>query len=127
MRTVIYSQDFEPITVVDLPVMPEQIFRYMGGRVRLMAIPPLSEYERYTECDVSEISYRVVTLTMESLRWKGGSFKWVFIADCDETALLLEPDFLPGQRRAVQDGERAKKKLAELFLAALRRGLGDAE
>lgn len=127
MRTVIYSQDFEPITVVDLPVMPEQILRYMGGRVRLAALEPLPWSTKPFASDVVEITYKVVTLTMESLRWKDGSVKWIFVADCDETALLLKPDFLPGQRRAVQDGERAKQKLAELFMAALRRGLGDFE
>lgn len=124
MRTVIYSADFEPITVVDLPCMPEQIARLLGGRIAIPVPERLGLAEFNARAEAMFTRYRTVVLTMEQMRWRDGSKKWIFVADCDESALLLRPSWLPGQQGAINEYERDRKELASLLLQALLRGLG---
>jgi hypothetical protein len=124
MRTVIYSKDFEPITVVDLPWMPERILQCLGGRIRLAALDP-PRYSRDAGQPPLEATCRTVMLSMERLYWKDGIAKWIFIADCDETALLLEPSWLPGQQRTINEYERMRRDFGALVLDMLRRHLGE--
>lgn len=126
MKTVVYSADFEPITVVDLPCMPEQIARLMGGQIVLPVYEPL-DLSTFMEAPQLTAKFRTVVLTMEQMRWRDGSRKWIFVANCDENALLMRPAWLPGQQGAINEYEKDRKLLGQLMLEALRRGLGGAD
>ena len=128
MRAVVYSADFEPITVVDLPCTSEQIARLLGGRITL-AVHERQDIRKFMSVphEMVTMTYRTVTLTMESMRWRDGSRKWIFVADCDENALLMRSAWLPGQQGAINDYEKDRKLLAELMLQSLLRGLGGGE
>ena len=90
MNVIIYTTDFEPITVVDLPKSVLDKVERQGG-VKLALGPPEDEEGR-------SIDPPICTLVMCKLKWFNGEEKVVLVTKDEETALLLKPDWLPGQR-----------------------------
>ena len=115
MQAVLYTNDFEPITVLDIPKwMWDRLMR--GETIHIPVMRPFvfrsGGYVPPIDCDDSI----AVHITGELLHRKGKRSLMLFTEN-DEHALLLRSDFLPGQRGELQIRERGA--FARGFLDAL--------
>lgn len=90
MNVVIYTTDFEPITVVDLPRTALDKLEQTGG-LRLALGPDKDE-------GGNTIIPPMCTIIMCKVRWFNGEEKPILVTKDETNALLLKPDWLPGQR-----------------------------
>jgi hypothetical protein len=90
VNVVIYTTDFEPITVIDLPKQVLDKIEQTGG-VRLALGSETDEEGKI-------IIPTCCTLVMYKIRWPNGEEKPILVTKDEELALLLKPDWLPGQR-----------------------------
>lgn len=115
MRVVLYADDMEPITVIDLP---EFATRYLNehGMVRIAVQMPVI----VTPQAASQMlpSLPIVTIMSERFIRRGQEHMMLFTND-EESALLLKCAFLPGQQAGLQ--ERERKAFASGFLEAIYR------
>lgn len=127
MNVVIYTRDMEPITVIDLPMWALEFGERMAYvRVALdtevLLAPPAPSSPSTID------TLRVVTLEFVPIRLSrvhhDPARRWLIVTDDDELALALRPSWLPGQRRKVNEYERANRELATLLLNTLARGMG---
>jgi hypothetical protein len=123
MRVVIFDEEtLEPVTVVNLPGMTDQCLeekRYW--RVALPIAGPhrdsgdepadIGKAIRYVDLEFERFSR--VTLTF------GEQLSWLCLTRATELAMLLTPDWLPGQRAAIQALQQDNDRLAELMATAL--------
>jgi hypothetical protein len=118
MNVVLYTQDFEPITVLELPQwLLEQLERQ--GQVRVAVLRPL---QVGTQVAVGSVEGpEVVTIYCERLQWKDGTIKPILITHDEELALTLRPEWLPGQRQRVQSYEKAIRSLTDSLVKAMRK------
>lgn len=115
VRAVLYADDLEPITVLELPAfVRDHLERH--GVVRLPVMEPVS-YVGAPGLPRND-SMRVVEVWAERFARKGQSHLMLFTRN-DENALLLRAAFLPGQRREMND-QRAQA-FAKGFMDALMR------
>lgn len=116
MNVVLYTQEFEPITVLDLPLwLLDQLEREGAARVAVMMPAMVAE---------EQIDYQgppTVTIYCERLRWRDGTVKPILITPDETLAMLLRPEWLPGQRKAVNDYKKAIKTLTEGLIKAMRK------
>lgn len=103
MRAVLYTHDMIPITVMDVP---REYWEYLlrHGSIRLAVMPPML-LRAYGQEDLDprvpcKINY--VVITVERLVKDGQTHVMLFTQD-EESALLLEATFLPGQQRQLRD------------------------
>jgi hypothetical protein len=121
MNVVLYTNDFEPITVLDLPMwLLEQMEKV--GYVRVAVQEPLTSILEKSPEALSEICMpKVVTIRCEKLRWRDGSTKPILITPDEELALMLKPEWLPGQRQAVQSMQHTIRFLTEQLVKVMRK------
>jgi hypothetical protein len=118
MNVVLYTNDFEPITVLDLPVWLLDRLEEQGSvRVAVRKPPRTVLQNEPVDFEPPE----VVTIYCERLRWKDGSVKPVLVTDDDTLALTLRPEWLPGQLNAVQSYRKAIRHLTENLVRAMRK------
>jgi len=114
VNIVLYTNDFEPITILDLPIWLLEALETRGS-VRVAAIDT-------TRPDSSaEPEFAVVTIHLEKLPWRDGTKKYVLVTADEELALALKPDWLPGQRQVIQGYEMAIRDLTDRLVKALRK------
>ncbi|MDE8652950.1 hypothetical protein [Novosphingobium album (ex Liu et al. 2023)] len=123
MRVVIYDEEsLEPITVVNLPGMTERCLeerRYWQIAVtkptpRPDGVPEgrhFIDQVRYVDLEFEKISR--VTLTY------GEQVTWLCLTRATELAMLLTPDWLPGQRPAIERLQEEKELLTSLMVDTL--------
>lgn len=98
MRTVLYTDDMEPITVLDLkPWAMEYLVEH--GNVRLPVMRPISTMWHAEHFD-GTTPIMQVTIYAERFVRNGKKHMMLFTSD-EETALLLRAAFLPGQQNEV--------------------------
>jgi hypothetical protein len=123
MNVVLYTKDFEPITVLDLPTwLLDQLEKV--GAIRVAVQDPVKVDIRKDEAWSEPWmipQLKVVTIYCERLRWKDGTTKPVLITADEELALTLKPEWLPGQRQRVQSYEKAIRTLTETLVKAMRK------
>jgi len=121
MRVVLYSDDFEPITVIDLPLwLLEQLERQ--GQVRVAVLRPPQVAMNTGNIPVGSVEGPdVVTIYCEKLRWKDGTTKPILVTHDEELALALRPAWIPGQTQAVQGYHAALRHLTEQLIKAMRK------
>lgn len=121
MNVVLYTQDFEPITVLDLPLwLLDQLERV--GAVRVAVVRPLSMHSvREPDSLVMHPYNDVVTIYCEKLRWRDGRTKPVLVTPDETLALLLKPEWLPGQRQAINAYKQTIRSLTDQLVKALRK------
>jgi hypothetical protein len=90
VNVVVYTTDFEPITVIDLPRQVLDKIEQNGG-IRLALGPDKDESGK-------SITPTICTVIMCKVRWFNGEEKPILVTKDEESALLLKPDWLPGQR-----------------------------
>jgi hypothetical protein len=119
MNVVIYTEDFEPITVIDLPVwLLEQMERVGAVRVAVLQPPKITaETESMSDYEPPQ----TVTIYCERLRWKDGTTKPVLITYDEELAMSLRPEWLPGQRQAVNSYKQVIRGLTDQLVKAMRK------
>jgi len=118
MNVVLYTQDFEPITVLDLPLwLLEQMERQ--GAVRVAVQQPLKVTAPEGPIDFEPPP--IVTIYCERLRWKDGTVKPVLITNDDELALALRPAWLPGQNASIQSYKAVIRGLTDQLVKAMRK------
>lgn len=115
MRAVLYADDMEPITVVDLPARAEQYLRERGA-VRLAVMLPLRLSVVAALQPPAMEDLRTVEIFAERFVRHGREHRMLFTRD-EESALLLKCAFLPGQQVGLQERERVA--FARGFLDAL--------
>ena len=119
MNVVLYTQDFEPITVLDLPTwLLEQMERQ--GAVRVAVMRPVMKMTESVPVGSVE-GPDVVTIYCERLRWKDGTVKPVLVTDDEELALTLRPEWLPGQRQAIHSYKAVIRGLTDQLVRAMRK------
>lgn len=118
MNVVLYTEDFEPITVLDLPTwLLEQMERVGHARVAVMRPPSWTT----NEVPVPELALETVTIYCERLRWKDGTVKPVLVTSDETLAMLLRPEWLPGQRQAINGYKEAIRTLTDNLIKAMRK------
>lgn len=118
MNVVLYTSDFEPITVLDLPLwLLDRLERH--GAVRIAAVKPPS-WEDLTKPPTHEPP-ETVTIMCEKLRWRDGSLKPILVTPDETLALTLRPEWLPGQQQAVQSYKAAIRELTQQLVKAMRK------
>lgn len=100
MRTVLYSTDYEPITIIDLPLWLLEKLERDGG-AKLAVQKPITLEQLVEPPDLDEVPYDTLTLYCDKLRWRDGNLKTIVITPDEELALSLRPEWLPGQQQAV--------------------------
>jgi hypothetical protein len=90
VNVVIYTTDFEPITVVDLPKTVLDRIEQNGG-IRL-ALGPEKDDEG------NPANPPICTVVMCKIHWFNNEEKPILVTKDEENALLLKPEWLPGQR-----------------------------
>lgn len=118
MNVVLYTQDMEPITILELPLwLLEQLERF--GAVRIAVQPPIN-----LSAEPSNLIYehpKTVTIFCERLRWRDGTTKTILITPNDELALTLKPSWLPGQTGTIQGYQRNLRYLTDQLIKAMRK------
>ena len=115
VRAVLYTHDFEPITVIELPpVVRDYLARFGMAQLEVLSMPPI-EFNHPLEA--VRCSVKTVRLIAEPVRRGSHGHLMLFTAD-EENALLLKSAFLPGQRHEVLS-ERADA-FAQGFMKAIR-------
>lgn len=109
MRTVIYDpEDFEPLTVIDIPQhFVNEISEGKRGDMLRFAIPEEPQFvpQAYPP---SVSSMKVAEVRFERLLYRG-KVQWLVFAMNPEICLLLKSEFLAGQQREVQRREKASR------------------
>ena len=123
MRVVIHDEEtLEPITVVTLPGLTEKnLERKRHWRVsvhdganepREMPVErAYSDRLRFVDLTFEKVSR--VTLTY------GEQVTWRCLTRATDLAMLLTPDWLPGQRPAIDMLQRENERLASLMIGSL--------
>jgi hypothetical protein len=109
MRTVLYTTDFEPITVLDLPVWLLERMEQEGG-ARVAVMPKLTPELLQSDEPISEPKLETLC---EKLRWRDGTLKTILVTPSEELALSLRPEWLPGQQQAINWYKRTITGLIE--------------
>jgi hypothetical protein len=118
MNVVIYTRDFEPITVIDLPVwLLEQMEQQ--GSVRVAVLQPVRTTTGNDSLDFQMPP--IVTIYCEKLRWKDGTTKPILITYDEELALTLRPEWLPGQQGAVNNYKQHIRNLTNSLIRVMRK------
>lgn len=117
MNVVIYTGDFEPITVLDLPVWLLDVLEQVGVARVAVAEPPKVTT---AEDPVNSYGPKIVTIYCERLRWKDGTTKPILVTPDEELALLLRPEWLPGQRQAINHYKETIRGFQDLLIKHMR-------
>lgn len=119
MDVVLYTEDLEPITIIDLPLWGLECAIKYGHFV----IPVPSCVEKYDITPaVCMEQHKTVTVWVERFERKSRRSYFVFTKD-EENALQLKAAFLPGQHKGVQ--EEYHRGFARGFITAIEKLLGE--
>jgi hypothetical protein len=121
MNVVLYTQDFEAITVLDLPQWLLERLEQQGS-VRVAVMRPVQISQLNTSIPVGSVEGpQAVTIYCEKLRWRDGTTKPILVTYDEELALTLKPCWLPGQQAAVQSYRYAIRHLTDQLVRVMRK------
>lgn len=120
MNIVLYTHDFEPITVVDLPMwLLEALER--DGAIKVAVKRPITP-DFIAKVAVGSVEGpETVTIEAKRLRWHDGSVKPIYVTKDEVLALTLKPEWLPGQVLQVQNFQSAISWLGKELKHQLRK------
>lgn len=120
MNIVLYTHDFEPITVVDLPMwLLEALER--DGAIKVAVKRPITP-DFVAKVAVGSVEGpETVTIEAKRLRWHDGSIKPIYVTKDEVLALTLRPEWLPGQVLQVQNFQSAISWLGKELKHQLRK------
>lgn len=106
MRAVLYTQDMEPITIIDLPY---EVHNFEFDVYRVPYFRPL-EPIAYQDNSSIKIEYEPllnVYIHIEKMHRNGKIYPFFFVeTQSEELALLLKPEYLPGQLNDMRRKQR---------------------
>ncbi|CAB5218707.1 hypothetical protein UFOVP218_74 [uncultured Caudovirales phage] len=112
MNVVLYTTDFEPITILELPKWLLDQLEQMGA-IRVMIQPT---QEMLLENPDLMLHPQTVSIFCERLKWHDGSTKTILVTPDEEIALVLRPTWLPGQTASVQGYKAVIRNLTEQLI-----------
>lgn len=118
MKAVLYTHDMIPITIIHVPHEWED-FLWKNRNFRLCVFEPFKHREFDPDSSPARCTFRTVTITAEMFIRNGERHLMLFTRD-EESALILQSEFLPGQMRELQD--REAKAFSRGFFEAIRLG-----
>jgi len=102
MNIILYTYDFEPITVINLPPwLLETIEREGSAKVAIKRPITADFIEKVAVGSVERPE--TVTIELKKLRWHDGHLKSIYVTKDEVLALILKPEWLPGQRLQIQN------------------------
>jgi hypothetical protein len=114
MQVVLYTTEFEPITILDLPVwLLDQMEKNGGARIAVTLPPGMIDGDTI---DLTNYQPEIVTIFCEKLRWRDDTLKTILVTPNEELALSLRPDWLPGQRQAINHYKHVIRQLHEQLI-----------
>ena len=121
MNVVLYTTEMEPITILDLPVwLLKQLDEQ--GAVKIAVLRPVEWTEADSQQPIDKIGgIDTVTVYCEKLRWRDNTTKLILVTPDEELALILRPEWLPGQRASIQGYQKAIQHLTEQLIKAMRK------
>lgn len=121
MRVVVYDEEsLEPITVVNLPGLTERCLEERQlWRISLhRPVPEAAVAERKFSDSIHYVDLEFEKISRVTLR-HGEQVTWLCLTRATELAMLLAPDWLPGQRPAIEQLQQENERLASLMIDSL--------
>ena len=102
MNVILYTEDFEPIIPIDLPLWLLERLEQEGA-VRVAVNKPIGfKGEKIPVGMIGNEDMPTVRIRYEKMRWHDGTLKTILVTPDEELALTLTPEWLPGQRAPIQ-------------------------
>ena len=121
MIVILYTEDFEPIIPIDLPLWLLERLEMEGG-VRVAVNKPKGfKGEKIPVGTVGNEDTPTVRIRYEKMRWHDGTLKTILVTPDEELALTLSPEWLPGQRAPIHMYMGAMRKMHEELIKQIRK------
>ena len=120
MIVVLYTEDFEPIIPIDLPLWLLERLE-IEGQVRVAVNRPTQFVDQKIPVGNIEPNIPTVRIRCERLRWRDDTLKTILVTPDEELALSLNPEWLPGQRAPIQQYMSAMRKMHEELIKQIRK------
>ena len=121
MNVILYTEDFEPIIPIDLPLWLLERLEQEGA-VRVAVNKPQGfKGEKIPVGTVGNEDMPTVRIRYEKLRWHDGSLKTILVTPDEELALTLTPEWLPGQRAPIQLYLETVRKMHDELIRQIRK------
>jgi hypothetical protein len=121
MIVILYTEDFEPIIPIDLPLWLLDRLE-IEGAVRVAVNKPRGfKGEKIPVGTVGNEDMETVRIRYEKLRWHDRTLKTILVTPDEELALTLNPEWLPGQRAPIQMYMGAMRKMHEELIKQIRK------
>ena len=121
MIVILYTEDFEPIIPIDLPLWLLDRLEQEGA-VRVAVNKPRGfKGEKIPVGTVGNEDMETVRIRSEKLRWHDGTRKTMLVTPDEELALTLTPEWLPGQRAPIHAYLGAMRKMQEELIKQIRK------
>jgi hypothetical protein len=120
MIVILYTEDFEPIIPIDLPLWLLDRLEQEGA-VRVAVNRPKQFVSEQIPVGNLEPNMPTVRIRYEKLRWHDGTLKTILVTPDEELALTLNPEWLPGQRAPIQMYMGAMRKMHEELIKQIRK------
>lgn len=118
MRVVLYTKDFEPITVLDIPLwLLDQLEKQ--GAIKIAIAPTLQSVAEALQQDIPPLP-ETIDIYCRKLRWEDGTLKTILVTGDDVLALALRPEWLPGQQQAINWYQRTIMGLVDQLQKAMK-------
>ena len=119
MEVILYTLDFEPITVLDLPLWVIEKAEKEGA-IKIAVHMPV-KVDEITDLKNTLTPPKVITVFCEKLRWRDNTIKSVLITEDEELALITKPAWLPGQVATHNVMIKSIRTLTEKLIKAMRK------
>lgn len=120
MNIVLYTRDFEPITILNLPLWLLEKMEQQGGARIAVQDPDGQQLLADGVLPKESKEPKTVIIRCLRIRWLDGSTKTVLVTEDDELSLALKPDWLPGQRAQVNNYKQTINQLVYMLKKAMR-------
>jgi hypothetical protein len=120
MNVILYTEDFEPIIPIDLPLwLLDRLEK--EGSVRVAVSKPANFLEEKIPVGNVELDTPTVRIRCIKLRWQDESLKTILVTPDEELALSLDPEWLPGQRAPIQLYLETMRKIHDELIKQIRK------
>lgn len=120
MIVILYTEDFEPIIPIDLPLWLLERLE-VEGQVRVAVNRPSQFVSEQIPVGNLEPDMPTVRIRCEKMRWRDGTLKTLLVTEDEELALSLTPEWLPGQRAPIHNYLGAMRKLHGELIKQIRK------
>jgi hypothetical protein len=105
VRAVLYSDDMEPVTILELELWAVEFLKEYGRVTFAVTAPLRANFDPTAPIQLEDCRIWQVTIHAETFVRKGTEHLRL-VTHNDEQALLLRSALLPGQRHWMRDSER---------------------